>query len=185
MTTSVTPLRINAGETVRGTLPLRSAGAALVAGAAVHAAAYLAGPRWMALLGAPPSIVASAHQGSWAAPTGTAAIITLLATLALYCFASAREGTRLSLARPVLALAAMALILRGLLVVPVVLAGTREWSTPLGRFVVSGSLPVFVAGSVTVLVTGLLIALGLVLSRARLAERTIDQPPGTAVRTRP
>lgn len=130
----------------------------LVAGAVVHLTAWLGGPRWMAALGAPPSIVASAAAGSWPALLGTLAIVALLIGLALCCFLAAARTARSALLRPILALASVIFVARGLLVVPFVVAGQREWRTPIGKIIVTGDW--FAAGSLVVLAIGTLMALG-------------------------
>lgn len=134
------------------------AAAGLVAGAVVHLAAWLGGPRWMAALGAPPSIVASAAAGSWPALLGTLAIVALLIGLALCCFLAAAKTARLDLLRPILALASVIFVARGLLVVPFVVAGQRDWRTPIGKIIVTSDW--FAAGSLIVLAIGTLMALG-------------------------
>lgn len=135
----------------------------LLLGVLVHAGAWLGGAPWLAALGAPPSIVASAAAGTWPAVLGTLAITALLAILALYCFGAAR-GTKSSFQRGVLALFAVVFITRGSLVLPFVLVGQREWRTSLGHFVVTGQC--FVAGSLVVLAIGILISIGLIRSRS-------------------
>ena len=137
-----------------------SAAILLVAGAAVHVAAYLAGPAWLATLGAPPSVIDSARDGGWLAPAGTFAIAALLAVLAAYCLGGAGIVRRLPMTRSVLILFATIFVLRGLLVGPVLIAGQREWITPLGRFVANGTT--FVEGSLVVLAIGVLMAIGIV-----------------------
>lgn len=137
----------------------RLAGASLLVGGAVHILAYLGGPHWLAVLGAPPSIVLSADRGTWLAPTGTFAIVGLLAVLALYCFSAADMSFRLPLRRFVLAGFAAVFLARGLLVVPYVLTGQREWTTSVASFKVSGAT--LVPGSLAVLMIGGLILFGL------------------------
>lgn len=136
----------------------------LLLGALAHAAAWLGGPRWVAALGAPPSIVASAAAGTWPAVLGTLAITALLAFLALCSFRTARR-TGSSFQRSVLALFAVVFLARGSLVLPFVLVGQREWRTPLGHFVVTGQC--FVAESLAVLAIGILISIGFIRSRLR------------------
>ena len=135
----------------------------LLLGVLVHAVAWLGGPRWLAALGAPSSIVASAAAGTWPAVLGTLAITALLAILALCCFRTAR-GTRSSFQRGVLALFAVVFLTRGLLVLPFVLIDQRDWRTPLGHFVVTGQC--FVPGSLVVLAIGVLISVGLIRTRS-------------------
>lgn len=141
----------------------------LVGGAVVHLASWLGGPRWMAALGAPPSIVASAAAGSCPALLGTLAIAALLIGLAWCCFLAARGTARSVLLRGVLALVGVILLARGLLVAPFVVAGQREWRTPIGNIIVTGDL--FTAGSLIVLAIGALMVLGVYQTRS---ERTRD-----------
>jgi hypothetical protein len=131
----------------------------LLAGAVVHLAAWLGGPRWMAALGAPPSIVASAAAGSWPALLGTLAIAALLVGIALSCLLVARRRGRLIFHRIALGVVAVIFLARGLLVVPFIVAGQREWHTPAGKIIVTGDW--FAAGSLVVLVIGALICVGL------------------------
>lgn len=131
----------------------------LLAGAVVHLAAWLGGPRWMAALGAPPSIVASAAAGSWPALLGTLAIAALLVGIALSCLLVARRRGRLIFHRITLGVVAVIFLARGLLVVPFIVAGQREWHTPAGKIIVTGDW--FAAGSLVVLVIGALICVGL------------------------
>lgn len=144
-------------------LDLSAAG--LLAGAVVHLAAWLGGPRWMAALGAPPSLVASAAMGSRPALFGTLAIAALLVGMALSCCFVARRTTRLMLPRVALGIFAAILLVRGLLVVPFLFAGQREWHTPAGNIVVTGGW--FATGSMVVLAIGALICLGLYRTRSR------------------
>jgi len=137
----------------------------LVAGAVVHLVAWLGGPRWMAALGAPPSIVASAAVGSWPALLGTLAIAALLIGLALCCFLAARRTGRSVLLRSVLALVAVIFLMRGLLVVPFVVTGQRGWQTPIGKIVVIGDW--FIATSLVVLAIGTLLAFGVYQTRSQ------------------
>ncbi|WP_313442485.1 hypothetical protein [Novosphingobium sp.] len=136
----------------------------LLAGAVVHLAAWLGGPQWMAALGAPPSIVASAAIGSWPALLGTLAIAALLVGMALSCFLVARRRTRLIFLRGTLGIFAVILLARGLLVVPFIFAGQRKWRTPAGKIIVTGDW--FAAGSLVVLAIGALICLGLYQTRS-------------------
>ena len=136
----------------------------LLAGAVVHLAAWLGGPRWMAALGAPPSIVASAAAGSWPALLGTSAIAALLLGMALSCFFVARQRGRPTFIRGALGIFAIILLARGSLVVPFFFAGQREWRTPAGKIIVTGNW--FTAGSIAVLTIGALICLGLYRTRS-------------------
>ena len=73
------------------------------------------------------------------------------------------------LLRGVLALVGVILLARGLLVVPFVVAGQREWRTPIGKIIVTGDW--FTAGSLIVLAIGALMVLGVYQTRS---ERTPD-----------
>lgn len=145
----------------------------LIAGAMVHLAAWLGDPRWVAALGAPPSIVASAAAGSWPALLGTLAVVTWLISLALCCFLAARMAGRLIFLRGVLALVAVVFLARGLLVVPFVMAGQREWRTPIGKIVATGDW--FVAGSMVVLAIGALVALGVYQTRSQRRTTNVSK----------
>lgn len=148
----------------------------LVAGAAVHLAAWLGGPRWMAALGAPPLIVASAAAGSWPALLDTLAIAALLIGLALCCFLAARRTVRSALLRTILTFVAVIFLARGLLVVPFVVTGQRQWQTPIGKIIVSGDW--FAAGSLVVLAIGALMALGVYQTRSQRGPYISAAPSG-------
>lgn len=151
------------------TLDLSAIG--LLVGAVVHLGAWLGGPRWMAALGAPASIVASAAAGSWYALVGTLAIAALLIGMALLCFLVARQRGRLLFFRSVLGIFAVILLARGLLVVPFIFAGQQEWRTPAGKIIVTGDW--FAAGSFVVLAIGTLICLGLYRTRSERRSMNI------------
>lgn len=138
--------------------PLELAALGLMTGAAIHIAAWLAGPWWVEALGAPPSIVASAGAGTWPALLGTSSIAAMLVGLAICCVMTARGFGSQSMQRIVLMVAAAIFVARGLLVLPYALEGQREWRTPIGRFIVTGQW--FVAGSMAVLAIGGLIGIG-------------------------
>ncbi|WP_294392722.1 hypothetical protein [uncultured Sphingomonas sp.] len=137
----------------------------LIAGAAVHLAAWFKGPRWMAALGAPPPIVSSAAAGSWPALLGKLAIAALLIGLALSCILVARKTAKMTVLRCALGLFAVIFFVRGLLVVPFIAARRREWRTPVGKMIVTGDW--FAAGSPVVLAIGVLIGLGLHQTRSQ------------------
>ncbi|MGP7795643.1 hypothetical protein [Sphingomonas sp. CLY1604] len=143
---------------------LELAAAGLLAGAVVHLAAWLGGPRWMAASGAPPSIVASAAAGTWPALLGTLAIAASLVGAALSCLLVARSSGRLTFVRIALGSFAVILLARGSLVVPYILCGQRRWRTPAGDIIATGDW--FVAGSLVVLAIGALICLELRPSRS-------------------
>ncbi|WP_422057018.1 hypothetical protein [Sphingomonas sp.] len=101
---------------------------------------------------------------------GTLAIATLLVGIALSCFLVARRMGRLLGLRIALGIFAVIFLARGLLVVPFLCAGQREWHTPAGKIVVTGEW--FATGSLVVLVIGLLICLGLYQTRSK--ARSLD-----------
>lgn len=149
------------------------AAAGLLAGAVLHLGAWIGGPLWMAALGAPPSIVASAAVGSWPALLGTLAICALLVGLALCCFLATRRWVRSILLRVTLTTFSIIFLARGSLAVPFALSGQREWRTPLGHFMITGQW--FVAGSLVVLSIGALIGFGLYQTRLRPRALATDQ----------
>lgn len=142
----------------------------LLVGAVVHRAAWLGGPRWMAALGAPPSIVASTAVGSWPALLGTLSIAALLVGMALSCLMVAHRRARSIILRGALGIFAVILLARGLLVVPFIFAGQREWRTPVGKIIITGDW--FAAGSMVVFALGALICLGLYQTRS--LRRSLD-----------
>ena len=144
----------------------------LLAGAVVHLAAWFGGPRWMAALGAPPAIVASAAARSWPALLGTLAIAALLIGMALSCFLVARQRGRPIFLRSALGIFAVILLARGSLVLPFTFFGQREWHTPAGKIIVTGDW--FATGSVVVLAIGALICLGLYRTRSEPRALNID-----------
>lgn len=138
------------------------AAAGLTGGAAIHLAAWTAGPSWVEALGAPPSIVASTATRSPIAAIGTSVIVAALVGLALCCWSISIDAGSAIKRRSILGVAAALLVARGLLVIPYLLSGTRDWRTPIGRFIVTGRW--FLAGSLVVLALGLLIGVGLIRS---------------------
>ena len=141
---------------------LIAAALALLTGAAVHGLAYLAGPHWVALFGAPPRVIGSAGRGTWLAPISTCMIMAFLAGLALYCFAGAGTIRQHPFTRVVLSVAGPVFIARGLIVLPMLLTGHAKWITPLGRF--NAAEPAFIVGSTIVLLIGLAMLVGLKLA---------------------
>ena len=100
---------------------LRATGFTLIAGAVAHLLAIPAGPEGYALLGAPAGLVEMARVGHPRAAITCAAIAALLIVLASYAFSAAGSIKRLPFLRPVLAVAGVGLIVRGLAFVPVIL----------------------------------------------------------------
>lgn len=85
--------------------------------------------------------------------------------LALCCFLAARRTARSVLLRRFVGLTAVIFLTRGLLVVPFIVAGQREWRTPIGKFIVTGDW--FAVGSLAVLAIGALMGLGIYQTRER------------------
>lgn len=97
------------------------AGVISLAGALLHLAIPIGGPAWYAAFGAPRRLVALAEAGAPYALVSCFAIATVLLVFAGYAFSAAGLIRRLPLLRPVLALIACVLILRGLLFIPMIL----------------------------------------------------------------
>ncbi|MBS0981528.1 hypothetical protein [Acetobacter thailandicus] len=66
----------------------------LILGALLHVSAWLAGPEWMAELGAPPSIVLSTAARSYLAILVTLGITLILCILSLCCVLIARNSKK-------------------------------------------------------------------------------------------
>jgi ABC-type polysaccharide/polyol phosphate export permease len=108
---------LNPGEKALRVSVLLAAGIAAF-GAAIHLAAIVGGPSWYAYFGAPPSIVASARDGTWLAPVSAAMIAGLMALCALYACSAVRLIPRLPLLRPALASMAAVCLIRGFALIP-------------------------------------------------------------------
>ncbi len=104
--------------TSTGQRSLLVAGGAALAGGALHVAALVGGPRWIAALGAPAAIVQLAREGSWLVPAGGIGITLLMWLCAAYAFSGAGRWTRLPLLRSGLAGIALVCTARAMLVVP-------------------------------------------------------------------
>ncbi|NNG22558.1 hypothetical protein [Telluria aromaticivorans] len=87
-------------------------------GVAIHLACIAGGPSWYAFFGAPPRIVASARDGTWLAPAGTAGIAVLMGMCAAYACSALGLIQRLPLLRPALAGIAAVCLARALVLVP-------------------------------------------------------------------
>ena len=94
---------------------IQLAAAIAVLGALIHVAAIPAGPAWYAWFGAPPSVVASARDGTWPAPVGAIVIALLMATCAWYACAALGAVRRPPLLRTGLATMAAICLVRALL----------------------------------------------------------------------
>lgn len=99
-------------------MPILLAAGIAALGAAIHLGAIVGGPSWFAFFGAPPSIVASARDGTWQAPISAAVIAGLMAVCALYACSAAGLVRRLPLLRPALAGMAAVCLARGLALIP-------------------------------------------------------------------
>jgi hypothetical protein len=87
-------------------------------GSAIHLAAIVGGPPWYAYFNAPPSVVASARDGTWLAPVSAAMIAGLMALCALYACSAVRLIRRLPFLRLALASMAAVCLVRSLALIP-------------------------------------------------------------------
>jgi hypothetical protein len=131
---------------IQGTKAFLLAAGLLAAGALLHVAVLVAGPEWIAFVGAPPEIVASARAGTWLAPVGTLAITLLLIGLALCCLSAGGLIRRLPFARAVLVPFAAIFVLRGLIIVPALLQGRVNWRAASDLFILGSSGAILVIG---------------------------------------
>lgn len=150
------------------------AAAILFAGALLHVGVLVAGPRWIAFVGAPPAVVESAANGTWLAPASTLGIAALLATLAFYALSAAGTLARLPFVRTILALFAAIFVVRGLIIVPALLQGRVNWAAPIDLFII--------ASSALILTLGLALCVGLFglhrsAARLRAAPDGVSDPP--------
>lgn len=139
-----------------------AAAVGLTAGALLHVAALAGGPKWIAFVGAPASVVASAKTGTWLAPVGALGITALLLVLALYCLSAAGKIRPLPFRSTVLAVVAALFVIRGLIIIPWLVSGRVKWSVLLDLFIVSSSL--------TILAIGAALICGLLRSKGRNAS---------------
>lgn len=94
------------------------AAAIAVLGVAIHLGAIAGGEQWYAFFGAPPTVVASAREGTWLAPAGAAAIALLMGVCAAYACSALGLTRRLPLLRPMLATIAAICLFRALVLIP-------------------------------------------------------------------
>jgi hypothetical protein len=162
------PTSARTGNAMLATRSFLLAALILATGAVLHVAVLVAGPEWIAFVGAPPVVVKSAELGTWLAPLSTMGIAALLAVLALYALAAAERFRPLPLAKPVLGLFATIFVLRGVIILPALIEGRVNWAAPVDLFIIASSL--------TILVLGVALCLGLFgLSRSR--QRTTGPRP--------
>lgn len=88
------------------------------AGALIHVAAVFGGPSWFMFFNAPPSVVASAREGTLLAPVSSLIIATLMALCTLYAGSVLGLIRRPPLQRVGLASMATICLLRALILVP-------------------------------------------------------------------
>lgn len=115
-----------------------------MSGALLHIVALIGGPSWIAFVGAPPSIVHSAREGTWLAPVTTLGIAAILTVWALYAFSGIGWIRPLPLLKPVLGVIAVIFTLRGLMVLPFL--GQANLSSAFDLFAVAASLGILVLG---------------------------------------
>lgn len=96
-------------------------GVAAATGALMHLAIPIGGPDWYAFFGAPQGMVDMARAGNPRAPISCVVIATILLVFAAYAFSGAGRIRRLPWLRTVLGLIASALILRGIVFIPLIL----------------------------------------------------------------
>lgn len=89
-----------------------------LSGVFIHLAAIIGEPSWYAFFGAPPSIVASAREGTWIAPAGAAGIALLMGLCAAYACSAIGLVRRLPLLRPGLASIASVCLVRAFVLIP-------------------------------------------------------------------
>lgn len=96
------------------------AGIGCTAGALLHVAVAASGnPDWYNFFEAPPAVVQSAREGSWAAPVTTLIIAALMQLAGLFAFSAAKTLPRLPLLKTALVTLAMVGILRALVIIPI------------------------------------------------------------------
>jgi len=144
-------------------------GGAAFAGAVLHIAILFGGPDWYAAFGAPRRLVDMARAGSLRPAISCVVIAAALSVLAAYAFSGAGRMRRLPLLRPVLALSASILILRGLLFIPLIL-----WSpATLTRICDCQRVDFFIVStSLLCLTLGIGLGLGALHARARVGAAT-------------
>lgn len=140
----------------------------LLAGALLHVVVLIGGPDWIAFVGAPPSIVESARDGTWLAPVSTLGIALLLMIWALYAYSAAGNVYRLPFCRSMLMFVAVVFVLRGLIITPALFAGRVNWQAAIDLFIVTSSLSILAIG------VSLTIGLALNAVNRRTAQGTAD-----------
>ncbi len=118
------------------------AAAIAVGGVAIHVGAIFGGPSWFEFFNAPPSVVASAHDGTWLAPISALIIAALMAVCALYAGSAAGLVRRPPLQRFGLASMAAVCLLRALILPPLAIGHPELRNT----FEVVSALIWFAAG---------------------------------------
>lgn len=86
-------------------------------GVVIHLAAIIGGVSWYAFFGAPPTIVASAREGTWLAPVSAAGIAALMGICMLYALSAAGLMRRLPLLRQGLAGMATVFLVRAFILI--------------------------------------------------------------------
>ena len=124
---------------------LVSGGIGVLVGAGLHVVALIGGPSWIEFGGAPPSVVQSARQGTWLAPTGALGIAALLTVWALYAFSGAGRIRPLPMLKTVLGGVALIFVIRGVIIIPFL--SRANWASPIEIFAVAASVFVFVLGA--------------------------------------
>ncbi|WP_309629779.1 hypothetical protein [Brevundimonas sp.] len=120
-------------------------GSGVLMGAGLHVVALIGGPRWIEFVGAPPSVVQSASQGTWLAPAGALGIAALLTVWALYAFSGAGRIRPLPMLKTVLGGVALIFLTRGMISLPFL--SRADWTSPIEIFAVAASVFVFVLGA--------------------------------------
>jgi len=105
---------------------LVSAGAIAFAAAIWHLLCILGGPSWFAFARAPQQIIDSAQQGTLLAPIGTIAVASLMFACSFYAFSATGLIRKMPLLKPALITISLLCTIRGLIVIPVLLAA-KSW----------------------------------------------------------
>ena len=134
---------------VRARLCFVGAALGLLSGAVLHLVVLAAGPKWIAFVGAPESVVESAERGTWLAPFSTVGIAAFLVIFGAYALAGAGVIRRLPLTRTMLVFVSVVFIVRGIIIVPLLLAGRVNWSALPDLFVVGSSVFILAVGVLT------------------------------------
>ena len=135
---------------MRGNVWLVAGGLLSVAAALAHLAVIVGGPDWYRFFGAGEGMARAAERGSPIPALVTVCIAVVLLVWAAYAFAGAGLIPRLPLMRTALVLISAAYLIRGLLLVPALIAWARGKET-LGEhtvaFMVWSSLIVLAYGA--------------------------------------